>query len=125
MSNGATIDHAVMFGLNPGHGGSSEADMTFRLGKKYDRISGALYTNSGTGPSAPTLQFLDVSNHNGTPRALFEAQPDPTGYATITMAVRGVNLLKVTASASFSCVCDSGFTVLVVATLTARGGQPR
>jgi hypothetical protein len=118
MGGGKRIDHGILFGLIPGHGTASQADITFRLGRRYDLLSGTLYSQSGSSPSAPTIEVLDASNRAKPPRVLYTGQAGATGYATFTVKVRGITALRISASASFDCVCDSGTTALVVAVLT-------
>jgi hypothetical protein len=125
LGNGKSIDHGILFGLNPGHGAASQADITFRLGRKYDLLSGTVYSQSGSSPSAPTIEVLDVSNRAVPPRALYTGQAGASAYAAFTVKVRGITALRISASASFDCVCDSGSTAVVVAVLTAPRAQPR
>src|SRR5437660_564932 len=73
------IDHGIMFGLVPGHGGSSEADISFRLGKKYDRLTGTLYANGGSSSTSPVVEIQDASNRTKPPRELFSGQADQSG----------------------------------------------
>jgi hypothetical protein len=125
MGDGKSIDHGILFGLTPGHGTASQADITFRLRRRYDLLSGTVYSRSGSSPSAPTIEVLDASNRAKPPRVLYTGQAGATGYAAFTVKVRGITALRISASASFDCVCDSGSTALVVAVLTEPRAQPR
>jgi hypothetical protein len=125
MGDGKTINRGILFGLNPGHGTASRADITFRLGRRYDLLSGTVYSQSGSSPSAPTIEVLDASNGARPPRELYMRQVDATGHASFTVKVRGITALRISASATFDCVCDSGTTALVVAVLTAPRTPPR
>jgi hypothetical protein len=122
--NGKPINRGIMFGLVPGHGGTSEAYITFRLGKKYDKLSGVVVASGAAGPTSPVVEIQDVSKR-AAPRDLFMQQAGQSGQIGFTVAVRGVETLKVSASASFDCVCDSASTALVAATLTAARAPGR
>jgi hypothetical protein len=88
-------------------------------------LSGIVYSQNGPSVSAPTIEVLDASNRAGPPRALYTGQVGATGSARFTVKVRGVSALRISASASFDCVCDNGSTALVVAVLTAPRAQLR
>jgi hypothetical protein len=122
--NGKPINRGIMFGLVPGHGGASEAYITFRLGKNYDKLAGVIVASGAAGPTSPVVEIQDVSKH-AAPRDLFTEQDDQSGQQSFSVAVRGVEVLKVSASASFDCVCDSASTALVAATLTAARASGR
>jgi hypothetical protein len=122
--NGKAIDRGLMFALVPGHGGASEADITFRLGKKYDRLSGVVLASGGGGSTSPVVEIQDVSKR-AAPRDLFTGQADQSGQLSLAVIVRGVEVLKVSASASFDCVCDSATSALVAATLTTARAPGR
>ncbi len=123
--NGKTIDHGIMFSLVPGHGGtSSEADITFSLANRYDRLSGLVFASGGSNPAPLAVEIQDVSSRTTPPKDVFSGQADPSGHLPFTALVRGVSTLKVSTSTSFDCVCDSAATVLVVGMLTGAQTQP-
>ncbi len=120
---GKSSNHGILFGLTPGHGPASLADITFKLGRKYDLLSGTVYAQSGASPSSPTIKILDASNGARPPRELYTGQAGAAGSASFRVKVTGITALRISVSASFDCVCDSGTTALVVAGLTVARGQ--
>ena len=123
--NGKSIDHGIMFELVPGHGGTtSEADITFPLAKRYETLSGSVLASAGANPAPLAVEIQDVSSRTMPPKVLFSGQAHPGGQLAFTAVVHGVSTLKVSASTSFDCVCDSAATVLVVGLLTGPRAQP-
>jgi hypothetical protein len=122
--SGTTIDHGILFDLVPGHGGtSSEADITFSLGKKYDRLSGMVFASGASNPAPLSVTIQGRGNRTSAQHGLFSGQASPGGPLAFTAIVRGLSTLTVSASTSFDCVCAGAMTVLVVGQLTGPAGR--